>query len=100
MQQTLYHNPQPYLKSANAYSEEAYTEWLEHENTTELLQTDVYEVHIDQVSFASFDIQSHVIRDKYFVGNSTFWGITNDWDDYLTRQLRFTPTDEADGDDQ
>lgn len=47
VQQTMYHNPQPYLKSAKSYSEETFAEWLAHENTTELLQTDIYEVHID-----------------------------------------------------
>lgn len=59
------------------------------------MQTDVYEVHIHQVAFASIDIQPHTTRDKYYVGNDTFWGITTDWDDYLTRQLWFTPTDDA-----
>ena len=71
---------------------QAFNKWTNHLNTTELMRTDVYDVHIHKVSYSTFDIQPFTIRDKYTKPADWFLGITTEWMDNITQSLKFTPT--------
>jgi hypothetical protein len=72
--------------------ESAFYTWINHENTTELLRSDIYVVHVNIVNFATFEVFPFTVRDKFFEAVDSVMGITTEWGDRLTKGLKFKPT--------